>query len=100
MDIKHTLNFNLYNKTTGNILSRKVFEEILQSISIIQHSGVPYEFRTTIAKGLHSPEHIHSLKQQFGTTYKVHNYSSDITLATNCPYSEFSPDEFLEFQYG
>lgn len=58
MDIKTMLDFEKYNRIAGNVLSKKMFEDIKKSIKLILESKVDYEFRTTLVKNLHSREDI------------------------------------------
>ncbi|MBU1146080.1 anaerobic ribonucleoside-triphosphate reductase activating protein [Patescibacteria group bacterium] len=58
MDIKNSLQKDLYEKTTGGVVD---FDKIKKSIEIIMKSGLEYEFRTTIVPGLHNEEDILSL---------------------------------------
>jgi pyruvate formate lyase activating enzyme len=80
MDIKHLLEFDLYNKAVGYCLNKNIFEKILTSINIIQKSNINYEFRTTVAKGLHSEKDIKILKKLFPKNYKIQNVKTDIML--------------------
>jgi pyruvate formate lyase activating enzyme len=96
MDIKHILNFRIYNQTVGNWISKEVFSKILNSINLIKNSNIDYEFRTTIAKGLHSKEHIQILKKQFGTNYQIQNFNPEIVLNPDLNLEPFSENEFTE----
>ncbi len=96
MDIKHVLDFRLYYQTVGNWLNKNVFLNILKSIVVIKKSKIDVEFRTTVAKGLHSKEHIKSLKKQFGTRYKIQNYKPEIVLNSNIAFEPFSESEYKE----
>jgi pyruvate formate lyase activating enzyme len=80
MDIKHIPDFELYNKAVGQVLNNKLFNNILKSIELIKHSGIEYQFRTTVAKGLHSLEQINKLKKLFGENYIVQNIKPEVVL--------------------
>jgi len=53
MDIKNRLDFERYNLTVGNVLTREMFENIKKSIELLLKDIVPYEFRTTLVKEFH-----------------------------------------------
>lgn len=100
MDIKHLLEFNIYNQTVGNWINEEMFSKILNSINLIKKSEIDYEFRTTVAKGLHSKEHIRILKKQFGTNYQIQNFNPEIVLNSNLnlkPFLESEYNELLHF---
>lgn len=99
MDIKHQLKFELYNKTIGNRINPTDFTKILKTISIIKRSKINYEFRTTVAKGLHTKENIKLLKKLFGEKYKIQNFNSEIVLTANSGIEPFSISEYEELQY-
>lgn len=94
MDIKHVLDSNLYNNTVGRNLSRAQFQNIQKSIEYIKQAGISYEFRTTIAKGLHDKQHIMDLKKQFGNRFKLQNFNPEIVLTQKQNMSAFSTVEF------
>ena len=52
MDIKNSL--KEYRMTVGK--NNMDSDRIIDSISLIMHSGIPYEFRTTVVKGLHKDQ--------------------------------------------
>ncbi len=99
VDIKHQLKFELYNKTVGNRLNKDVFAKILNSINIIKNSGIDYEFRATVAKGLHKKEDVKTLKEQFGKNYKIQNFNPEIVLNKHLEIEPFSRSEYEEFVY-
>lgn len=96
MDIKHQLKFELYNKTVGNWISEDVFAKILNSIDIIKKSKINYEFRTTVAKGLHKKDDIKILKKQFGKNYQIQNFNPEIVLNPDLDLEPFSESEYKE----
>ncbi|NPA36907.1 MAG: anaerobic ribonucleoside-triphosphate reductase activating protein [Chlorobi bacterium] len=93
MDIKHILDLGKYNEATGNVINRKTFEKIKLSIEIIKSSGIEYEFRTTVMKGLHTIDDITSLKNTFKSNYRIQNFNPEVVLDTNTNYSAFSQEE-------
>ena len=54
MDVKNSL--ELYGATAG--VPRLDTAPIVESIAIIRNSGLPHEFRTTLVRGLHTPESV------------------------------------------
>ncbi len=97
MDVKHVLNFDFYNRTVGNILNQQVFENIIQSIRLIENSVIGYEFRTTVIKGLHQPEQIQQLRKRFGSHYKVQQFNPEVVLDPHLKGKPFSEKEFHSF---
>jgi len=96
MDIKHVLVFEHYNSSVGQHLSQQNFSHILQSIKIIEASDIKYEFRTTVAKGLHTIEQIKSLRNRFKTSYTIQNFKPDVTLNENHHFEAWTKEELLE----
>ena len=56
MDIKNAVEFEDYNLAVGGMLSEQVFDNIKRSIALVRESGIEHEFRTTVVKGVHTPE--------------------------------------------
>lgn len=59
MDIKS--GFSRYNRSTG--VSNINISLIQESIDLIQGSGLPYEFRTTVVDGLHSLSDFYEIRE-------------------------------------
>ncbi|RXQ95843.1 anaerobic ribonucleoside-triphosphate reductase activating protein [Ancylomarina salipaludis] len=93
MDIKHVLDFESYRQGVGYALSTIGFKNVMESIGLIENSGIAYEFRTTIVKGLHKIDQINSLKKRFNQHYKIQNYNPEITLNDNPEFEPFSKSE-------
>jgi pyruvate formate lyase activating enzyme len=93
MDVKHLLNLDKYNKAAGFVINNSIFKNILNSIELIENSGIAYEFRTTVAKGLHSLDNINFLKQRFEKKYRVNNFNPEVVLNTNCNFTPFTETE-------
>lgn len=93
MDIKHLLNIQDYRRATARHLSQATFANIQESIAIIQESGIAHEFRTTVAKGLHTLDDIQQLKALFGDNYKVQNYRNENALDQQSKLMAFTEDE-------
>ncbi|WP_372643477.1 anaerobic ribonucleoside-triphosphate reductase activating protein [Ancylomarina sp.] len=96
MDIKHILSIEHYKISVGQFLSQPNFNHILKSIKLIEESQIEYEFRTTVAKGLHTIEQIKSLKDRFKPSYTIQNFRPDITLNENHDYQAWSLGELNE----
>lgn len=94
MDIKHRLDFEHYNRSVGNSISRKTFSDIVCSIELIKSANIEYEFRTTVARGLHNTQDIMILKKQFKTHYKLQNFNPEITLNPELELKPFSDTAF------
>ena len=81
MDIKAPLNFNAYEEST-RIKSKELLEKVRESIRLIIHSGVDYEFRTTVIPSLHSEEDILEIAREIGRAkkYALQNFSNRETM--------------------
>lgn len=80
MDIKQVLDFDAYNIVVGNCLTNKMFDEILNSIKLIENSNIGYQFRTTVVKGFHTHQNIEFLQNRFKTNYKLQQFKPDVYL--------------------
>jgi len=98
MDIKHVLNFESYKQGVGYALNEETYNKVLESIKLIENSGVAYEFRTTAVKGLHSIEQIKRKKNRFGKTYKIQNFNPGICLKPKHDFQAFSEAEVCEMR--
>ena len=98
MDIKHLLIFERYNDTVGGVMGNGMFDKVLMSVDFIANSGVDYEFRTTVVKGLHKQEDIVELKRRFGVRYKINNFNLDVVLNTEKSYTPFSEKEIEQMR--
>jgi len=97
MDIKHILEFDVYNMIVGNWINEKAFSKILESIELIENAEVDHEFRTTVIKGIHHKEQIQNLKQRFGKNYKVQNFNPEIVLDPDLAGEPFPESEYKSF---
>lgn len=81
MDIKGPLNFNGYEKS-ARIKSKALFEKVRKSVDLIIHSGIDYEFRTTVVPSLHSEEDILEIAREIGGAkkYALQNFSNRETM--------------------
>ena len=98
MDIKHILTIEAYRKAVGAHLTEATFANILQSIALIKNANIPHEFRTTVAKGLHTIADIKQLKTQFGRAYKIQNFRNENVLNTEFGLRSFSEMELAELK--
>ena len=71
MDIKNAP--ESYRETCGGA---DVVEQVAESVKILRNSGIPYEFRTTVVKPLHSEETLKALGQWLSGTeaYFIQNF--------------------------
>jgi len=90
------LDFESYKQGVGYALNEETYNKVLESISLIENSGIAYEFRTTAVKGLHRLEQIRSLRNRFGKTYKIQNFNPGICLKPNAGFQTFSKAEIIE----
>ena len=76
MDIKSSLDFDNYSKAAG-IKDKIVLEKVKDSIELIMHSKVDYEFRTTVVPLLHSNETIMEIARYIAGAkkYVLQNFS-------------------------
>ncbi|MDE5424001.1 anaerobic ribonucleoside-triphosphate reductase activating protein [Ancylomarina sp. DW003] len=96
MDVKHILNFEHYNSSVGQILSSENFKHILKSIELIEEFEIEHEFRTTIAKGLHTIEQIGSLRNRFKAFYTIQNFKPNVSLNKDHHFTAWSNEELAE----
>ncbi len=94
MDIKHRLNFGLYNRTVGFAINKTIFDNIRKSVNIIQNSGLRFEFRTTVVRSFHSKKDVAILTKQFGQNFKIQNFNSEVVLNPELELQQFSAHEF------
>ena len=79
MDLKNS--WENYDDVT-NTGSRTVYERPQQTFKMIQDSGVPHEFRTTILPGVHTPEEFIKMLSYLkpGEKYFIQDTTFEITL--------------------
>jgi len=94
MDVKNT--FSKYNLTTGVDIN---IDDIKESINILKNSNIDYEFRTTIAKELHSFDDIREILDYLGpkVKYYIQNYN-DCDTVLKKGLSSFDDNELLEMK--
>jgi len=80
MDIKQVLDFDAYNIVVGNCLTNNMFNQILNSIKLIESANIGYQFRTTVVKGFHNHQQVEVLQNRFKTNYKLQQFKPDVYL--------------------
>jgi pyruvate formate lyase activating enzyme len=97
MDIKAPLSFNGYEKST-RIKSKELLERVRESVDLIIHSGVDYEFRTTVVPSLHSEEDILEIAREIGRAkkYALQNFSNRETMDPE--FQKISPYKIEELE--
>lgn len=77
--IKSKIPMSKYQKATGVKID---LEKIKKSIEIIKNSGIDYEFRTTVVKGIHSKEDIVQIAKDIAPAkaYFLQNFRPEKTL--------------------
>lgn len=84
MDLKHV--WERYGNVT-QVLSRQARDNCQESFRLIQNSGVPHEFRTTIAPGIHTLDDFTTMAGYLkpGETYAIQSFRAGKTLVPNLP---------------
>lgn len=77
MDIKNSP--ESYAITTGFPEDYFTIEHIEESIRLLLISGIPYEFRTTVAQELHAPEHFRSIGRWLSEFAKKYTGSNTLS---------------------
>ena len=63
MDVKHIPMQNLYEKITP--VAFRLFENVLQSVSLLRQNHISFQFRTTLIPDVHTQETTEQLKVMF-----------------------------------
>ena len=94
MDIK-----NIYSKYDINSGVKVNIDNIKKSISIIENSGIDYEFRTTIVKEFHSTQDIKEILSYISSNsnYYIQNFKNSNDVF-NRNLSSFSEKELVEMK--
>ena len=71
-----------------------------QSVQILLHSNIDYEFRTTVIKWIHTEEDIENITQniKWAKKYYLQNYRSGNTLKKDFNWKSFQSDELERFK--
>lgn len=95
MDIKGPIDDNYYQYSGVNQLLN-----IKNSIKIIMNSGLPYEFRTTLAKGLHSLDDAVKIAQEItgAQLYFLQMFKDEPTLDSQVKFSSFTLEEMEQIR--
>ena len=74
-------------------------EDYLKSIDILMNANVPYEFRTTCVKGIHTDVDFYEIREMIkgAKRYYLQDYRSN-ELIENLPYSAFEEKELIVFK--
>lgn len=74
-------------------------EEYLKSIDILMNSNVPYEFRTTCVKGIHTENDFYEIRDMIkgAKKYFLQDYRSN-EMIENLPFSAFEEKELNVFK--
>ena len=75
-------------------------ERIEESIAILKDSGIPYEFRTTAVKGLHTVEEFEEIGRWLAGSrvYFIQSYREDGKILNGAGLESFSSEELREMQ--
>lgn len=74
-------------------------KKVEESVELLKNSGIPYEFRTTVVKGLHTPEEFEEIGKwlQGARAYYLQAYREDANVI--CPgFEAFSWEEMEEMR--
>ncbi len=74
-------------------------KKIAESVELLKRSSIPYEFRTTVVKGLHTPEEFEEIGKwlQGARAYYLQAYREDVNVI--CPgFGTFSVEEMEEMR--
>ncbi len=93
-----------YAKTAGLTPAADLLRPYEESVDFLMHSGIDYEFRTTLVKGLHTAADLQDIAQWIAgaKAYYLQSYETSdhvICLLTNraSDYAAFSAGELEEF---
>lgn len=89
-----------YARAAGLADSGFVLERIEESIRILQESGIPYEFRTTAVKGLHTVEEFEEIGRWLAGSraYFIQSYSGDGDILDGAGLGSFAVEELRAMQ--
>lgn len=92
MDIKHLINIDDYRKVAGACFSLRMLNNIKSTINLLESSGIPHQFRTTLLKGIHTRETIEVLQNRFAS--KLQQFNPENVLDSN----NYSSDNILSLE--
>lgn len=95
MDIKNSL--VKYAQTIG-AKTKELEKKIKESITLIMNSGIPYEFRTTAAKPLHSARDFEGIGELINgaSKYFIQNYVKTKQINKDLELEPFAEEELVE----
>jgi pyruvate formate lyase activating enzyme len=98
VDIKNVLDFEKYNKTVGNVLTREMFENVKNTIKFLLKGFVDYEFRTTILKEFHEKKDIVNICRfiKGAKAYYLQNLKNNVELICGKKLTPFKDEEIEE----
>lgn len=93
MDVKYTP--SNYNKQSND---KNALEKITESIKIIRNSGIDYEFRTTVVKGIHKIEDVEEIAELIKGSKKfyIQNFRPGKTIDPSFDNSNSFTEQELE----
>ncbi len=67
---------------------------ILESVNILKKSAIPYEFRTTVVKGIHTPEEFEEIGKliEGASSYHIQSYKESENNLAPGPYSSYTKE--------
>lgn len=95
LDIKHSFSFKKWKEITGGVLTKKMYENILNSIQFLMKGNVDYEFRTTLVKEFHTKNDILEIckKIKKAKIYYLQNYKQNSETVSGKKFTPFKEDE-------
>ncbi len=98
IDLKNTP--EKYEKTIGVTQTKKFFDEYQRLFKLLAKSGVEYEYRTTLVKGLHTLADVEAMAKYIegAQHYYLQNYIWGNTLDPNFWGQSFDDDELEEMK--
>lgn len=97
VDLKHTM--YLYDQAVGLEQTAEFFQSYQKLLEILLESGIDYEYRTTVIKGMHTAEDIQHMAHYIRGVkhYYLQNYVGGNTLDPNFGWQPFTDEELNEF---
>ena len=85
MDLKAPLRADRYSALTGVPCGAEQIDRIQASIQILLEGKIDYEFRSTVAKGLHSKPDLAKMAKAIGSArlYYLQNFQADTSTVDN-----------------
>ncbi len=80
VDIKAPLELSRYRDIVGDNFCNRCIDNIKETINIIEHYNINYEFRTTLLKPFHTANDIRSITDDIHGNYYIQKFDDTITL--------------------